>query len=182
MTERGDIELQIVNLLPRLRRFAIGLSGSTDEGDDLTQAALLRALEKYEQWEPGTRLDSWIFRIIHTIWLDRRKSAGSRLVDVNSDELENRPDRSLIAEIEARNELRQAWTAMAALPADQREVLMLVAVEGYSYQETADFLGIPIGTVMSRLARGRVTVAQKVRGVEESGIVAPRVRYDDGTK
>ncbi len=163
MTGRHDIGLQIVGLLPRLRRFAIGLSGSADEGDDLTQAACLRALEKYEQWQPGTRLDSWLFRIIHTIWLDRRKSAAHRLVESNPEAIGARAGPSVIAGIEARSDLRLAWKAISTLPAEQREVLLLVAVEEYSYQEAAQFLDIPIGTVMSRLARGRLAVAKAIR-------------------
>ena len=162
MTARKAIELQLIDLLPRLRRFAIGLSASVDEGDDLTQAACLRALEKYQQWEPGTRLDSWMFRIIHTIWLDRRKSASARLVDANSDALLQKAGPSVIDLIEARDELRNAWQAISALPTEQREVLLLVAVEGLSYQEAADVLEIPIGTVMSRLARGRISVAKSM--------------------
>lgn len=164
MNPRDAIGPQIVSLLPRLRRFAIGLSGSVDEGDDLTQAACLRALEKYEQWEPGTRLDSWIFRIIHTIWLDRRKSAASRLVDADPDVLLRISGPSAIDQIEARDELRLAWAAISTLPVEQREVLLLVAVEGLSYQEVADLLDIPIGTVMSRLARGRMSIARSMRG------------------
>lgn len=164
MTARKAIELQLIGLLPRLRRFAIGLSASVDEGDDLTQAACLRALERYEQWEPGTRLDSWVFRIIHTIWLDRRKSASVRLVDANSDALLQKAGPSAIDLIEARDELRNAWRAISALPAEQREVLLLVAVEGLSYQEAAEVLQIPIGTVMSRLARGRISVAKSING------------------
>jgi RNA polymerase sigma-70 factor (ECF subfamily) len=163
LTARKAIEQQLVGLLPRLRRFAIGLSASVDEGDDLTQAACLRALERYEQWEPGTRLDSWVFRIIHTIWLDRRKSAAVRLVDTNSDALLQKAGPSIIELIEAREELRIAWQAISALPAEQREVLLLVTVEGLSYQEAADVLEIPIGTVMSRLARGRISVAKSIR-------------------
>ena len=158
------IELELIGLLPRLRRFAIGLSGSVDEGDDLTQAACLRALERYHQWEPGTRLDSWVFRIIHTIWLDRRKSAAVRLVDSNPEALLQKAGPSVMDLIEARDELRGAWRAISALPAEQREVLLLVTVEGLSYQEAADFLGIPVGTVMSRLARGRISVAKSMRG------------------
>jgi RNA polymerase sigma-70 factor (ECF subfamily) len=164
LNSRTAIELQIVSLLPRFRRFAIGLSGSVDEGDDLTQAACLRALEKYEQWKPGTRLDSWVFRIIHTIWLDRRKSSTSRLVGANTDALLEKAGPSVIDLIEAREGLRLAWTAISALPVEQREVLLLVAVEGFSYQEAADFLDVPIGTVMSRLARGRTAMAKSTRG------------------
>ena len=69
---------QLIALLPRLRRFARGLARSADEGDDLVQAACIRAIERQSQWQPGTRLDSWLYRIIQTIWLDRTRAARVR--------------------------------------------------------------------------------------------------------
>jgi RNA polymerase sigma-70 factor (ECF subfamily) len=161
---RASMGRDLVALLPRLRRFAAGLTGSIQEGDDLVQASCLRALERYHQWEPGTRLDSWMFRIIRNIWLDRGKSAWNRLVRSDTDSLAELPDHSLTRELEARNELASARSAIAALPEAQREVLLLVTVEGLTYEGAAEVLGIPLGTVMSRLARARVTVARQVRG------------------
>jgi RNA polymerase sigma-70 factor (ECF subfamily) len=154
----------LVALLPRLRRFAAGLSGSTQDGDDIVQAACLRALERHHQWEPGTRLDSWMFRIIRNLWLDRNKSAWNRLVRSDPDAMAVAQASPVEREIEARDELVLARRAIAALPPPQREVLMLVTVEGQSYEAAAELLGIPLGTVMSRLARARVTVARSVRG------------------
>jgi RNA polymerase sigma-70 factor (ECF subfamily) len=168
--ERTRMGRDIVALLPRLRRFAAGLSGSVQEGDDIVQAACLRALERHYQWEPGTRLDSWMFRIIRNLWLDGRKSAWNRLVHSDDAAMTAAPGGSLEHEIEARNELALARKAIAALPPQQREVLMLVTVEGHSYEAAADTLGIPLGTVMSRLARARVAVARSVR---ESNAAAP---------
>jgi RNA polymerase sigma-70 factor (ECF subfamily) len=154
----------IVALLPRLRRFASGLTGSVQDGDDVVQTACLRALERYHQWEPGTRLDSWMFRIIRNLWLDRGKSAWNRLVRSDPDALVEVPDLSASREIEARDELACARAAIAALPDAQREVLLLVTVEGLTYEAAADVLEVPLGTVMSRLARARVAVARRVRG------------------
>jgi RNA polymerase sigma-70 factor (ECF subfamily) len=162
--ERSRMGREIVPLLPRLRRFAAGLSGSVQEGDDIVQAACLRALERHYQWEPGTRLDSWMFRIIRNLWLDGRKSAWSRLVRSDEGAMDAAPGGSLERELEARNELALARKAIADLPPQQREVLMLVTVEGQTYETAADTLGIPLGTVMSRLARARVSVARTVRG------------------
>jgi RNA polymerase sigma-70 factor (ECF subfamily) len=158
----------LVALLPRLRRFAAGLTGSVHEGDDVVQSACLRALERYHQWEPGTRLDSWMFRIIRNLWLDRGKSAWSRLVRSDPDALAEIPDDSAHREIEVRDELACARTAIAALPEAQREVLLLVTVEGLTYEAAADVLGVPLGTVMSRLARARVAVARRVRGQSDA--------------
>jgi RNA polymerase sigma-70 factor (ECF subfamily) len=178
--ERSRMGRDIVALLPRLRRFAAGLTGSIQEGDDVVQSACLRALERHHQWEPGTRLDSWMFRIIRNLWLDRGKSAWNRLVRSDPDALAAIPDHSLTREIEARDELASARAAIAALPEAQREVLLLVTVEGLTYEAAADVLGIPLGTVMSRLARARVAVARKVRGepaeppVRETGAATTR--------
>jgi RNA polymerase sigma-70 factor (ECF subfamily) len=182
--DRGDARSRmgrdLVTLLPRLRRFAAGLTGSVQEGDDVVQSACLRALERYQQWEPGTRLDSWMFRIIRNLWLDRAKSAWNRLVRSDPDALAEIPDHSVSRQIEVRDELASARTAIAALPESQREVLLLVTVEGLTYEAAADVLGVPLGTVMSRLARARVAVARQVRGeavakpARETGIASTR--------
>ena len=161
--ERSRMGRDIVALLPRLRRFAAGLTGSVQEGDDVVQTACLRALERYHQWEPGTRLDSWMFRIIRNLWLDRGKSAWNRLVRSDPDALAEIADHSVGRDIEARDELSCARAAISALPEGQREVLLLVTVEGLTYEAAADVLGVPLGTVMSRLARARVAVARRVR-------------------
>jgi RNA polymerase sigma-70 factor (ECF subfamily) len=165
---RARMGRDIVALLPRLRRFAAGLTGSVQEGDDVVQTACLRALERYHQWEPGTRLDSWMFRIIRNLWLDRGKSAWNRLVRSDPDALVEIPDHSLDQQLEVRDELSCARAAIAALPEAQREVLLLVTVEGLTYEAAADILGVPLGTVMSRLARARVAVARRVRGETEA--------------
>lgn len=180
--ERSRMGRDIVALLPRLRRFAAGLTGSIQEGDDVVQSACLRALERHHQWEPGTRLDSWMFRIIRNLWIDRGKSAWNRLVRSDPDALAEIPDNSLGRELEVRDELASARTAIAALPEAQREVLLLVTVEGLTYEAAADVLGIPLGTVMSRLARARVAVARRVRGdaaeasARETGAAAATTR------
>jgi RNA polymerase sigma-70 factor (ECF subfamily) len=177
---RARMGRDIVALLPRLRRFAAGLTGSVQDGDDVVQTACLRALERYHQWEPGTRLDSWMFRIIRNLWLDRGKSAWNRLVRSDPDALAEIPDHSLDREIEVRDELACARTAIAALPEAQREVLLLVTVEGLTYEAAAEVLDVPLGTIMSRLARARVAVARQVRGnagvapKRETGIAATR--------
>lgn len=163
MPRREEIEISLIGLLPRLRRFAIGLSGSLDEGDDLVQAACLRVLERHDQWQSETRLDSWIYKIILNIWIDRRRSAFNRLSvsgEGNWDHISGPP---LIAELEARQDLRRTWNGIMNLPDEQRQVLLLVTVEGFGYQEAADMLEVPIGTVMSRLARARLALAKQVR-------------------
>lgn len=160
MVDRREFDAKLISLLPRLRRFAIGLSGSADEGHDLVQAACLKAIEKRHQWDPQTKLESWVYRIVLTQWLDRRKSAAARLNVSGEEHWANVAGSSMWAELEARDDLKRTWAAIRQLPEDQRQLLLLVAVEGVSYQEAADLLGIPIGTVMSRLARARLALAK----------------------
>jgi RNA polymerase sigma-70 factor (ECF subfamily) len=114
-----------------------------------------------------------MFRIIRNLWLDRGKSAWNRLVRSDPDALAEIADHSVGREIELRDELAAARAAIAALPDAQREVLLLVTVEGLTYEAAADLLGVPLGTVMSRLARARVAVARRVRGNEGGAQAQP---------
>lgn len=168
MVKRKDIELSLISFLPRLRRFAIGLTGSVDEGDDLVQAACIKVLERYHQWQPDTRLDSWVYKIIMNIWIDKRRSASHRLSVSGEGIWEQIPGAPLIAELEARQDLKRTWSAIKTLPEEQRQVLLLVTVEGFGYQEAAELLDVPIGTVMSRLARARISLAKHIRGSPET--------------
>jgi RNA polymerase sigma-70 factor (ECF subfamily) len=150
-----EIRTRIVELLPRLRRFACALSGDLDTGDDLVQETCVRALSRVEQWQPGTRLDSWMFRIAQNIWLDRLRANKVRgeLYDIEAAETLAGTDGRDVAE--SKMMLGQVTAAMAKLPADQRALIALVCIDGLSYKQTAEVMNIPIGTVMSRLARAR---------------------------
>ena len=149
----------LANLVPRLHRFARVLTGDAVEADDVVQAACERALTRLHQWDPDTRLDSWMFRIVQTTWIDRcraeatRRPSGSwdEALDVASD------DGRIVAE--TRLTLAAVRKQIAKLPDEQRAVLALVSIDGASYRQASDALGIPIGTVMSRLARARRTLA-----------------------
>jgi len=164
MSSRQAVAEGMTAMLPRLRRFAIGLSGSREEGDDLVQAACLRALERYQQWQPGSRLDSWMFRIVHTIWLDRRKAARNREISVDADQLAASAGGATDG-VDAKIHLARVRLAISRLPQEQKEVLLLVTVEGFSYAEAAAMLQIPTGTVMSRLARARLALAKQFEPV-----------------
>ena len=158
---------QLVELLPRLRRFARGLAGVADQADDLVQAACERALTRSEQWMPGTRLDSWMFRIVQTIWLDERRSVKVRQGEGHVDAAEAaEPELSVdgVRRIESHLTYDTVRRAMARLPEEQRTVMMLVCVEGQSYKEAAETLAVPIGTVMSRLARARAALTRQIEG------------------
>ncbi len=140
-------------LLPRLRRFAIGLSGNPSDGDDLCQMTIERALANRTRWADGTRLDSWMYRIMRNIWIDEgRKTTRSRQTFVAED-----VGIGLVAEgaQEAVVGLAEVDRAMQLLPEAQREAVLLVMVEGCSYKEAADIVGCPVGTLNSRLVRGR---------------------------
>ena len=165
---------QLIAVLPRLRRFARGLARSAAEADDLVQAACERALSRAHQFQEGTRFDSWMFRIVQTIWIDqvrardvRKEGAEDEALQVGSDETERR--------IEARLALREVRAALAELPAEQRTALLLVTVDGLSYKEAAEIAEVPIGTIMSRLARARLALQAKL----ESGGVLQRSMSDD---
>jgi len=164
------VEDQLVAFLPNLRRFAISLCRSRDLADDLVQAACERALANAEKFEEGTRFDAWMFRILRNLWIDdarRKKSAGVQEdVDAHHDLAADSEERRA----EARLTLKGVAEAIGGLVEEQREVLLLVCVEDLSYKETADVLGVPIGTVMSRLARARRNLA------EATGIKGPTER------
>ena len=151
-----DIRGEIAALVPRLRRFAYAICGNREEGDDLVQTACVKALSRLDQYERGTRLDSWMFRIVQNSHIDAirsRKRAGG---PTDPEVLERLSDQGQSAR---RNEhrmlLARVRDAITELPDDQRAVMALVAIEGYSYKEAAAILETPIGTVMSRLARAR---------------------------
>ena len=150
---------QLVALLPRLRRFARGLAGRAAEADDLVQAACERALAREYQFQEGTRFDSWMFRIVQTIWIDqlRARDVRKETPDVAEERLGSDAP---VRRIEARLALAEIRSAVELLPLDQRTTLMLVTVEGLSYKEAAAVAGVPVGTIMSRLARARVALQQ----------------------
>ena len=140
-------------LLPRLRRFAIGLSGNPPDGDDLCQMTIERALANRSRWEDGTRLDSWMYRIMRNIWIDEgRKTTRSLQTFVAED-----AGFAVGGEggQEAAVQLADVDRAMQKLPENQREAVLLVMVEGYPYKEAAEIVGCPVGTLNSRLVRGR---------------------------
>ena len=145
----------LLELLPRLRRFAHALSRDRADADDLCQAAVEKALRAREQWVPGTRMDSWMYRIMRNTWIDtaraRRRAAETFVAEEAGAAVGDDGDRAM----EARAELRQVMAAMGTLPDEQREAVALVLIEGLAYKEAAAVLGVPMGTLTSRLVRGR---------------------------
>ncbi len=152
---------QLIAVLPRLRRFTRGLTGSATEADDLVQAACERALTREHQFQEGTRFDSWMFRIVQTIWIDQLRARDVRKEDGDIAEARLGSDVA-VRGIDARLALAEVRQAIDRLPPDQRATLMLVTVEGLSYKEAAAVAGVPVGTIMSRLARARIALQQQL--------------------
>ena len=154
----------MVELLPRLRRLGRVLARAPADADDLVQLTVERALARRAQWRAGTRLDSWMFRIMKNAWIDESR-ARARRGDVFAPEEEGeRAGADGAAAMEARLTAREVESAMARLPPDQRIAVALVLVEGLSYQEAAEVLEIPPGTLTSRLVRGRMALLAELDG------------------
>jgi RNA polymerase sigma-70 factor (ECF subfamily) len=143
----------VLALLPRLRRFAAGLARDPADGDDLCQATVIRALEKRELWQPGTRLDSWMMRMMRNIWIDETRARTRRGETFVGEEAGLSVGGS--GGQEEAIELSVIDRGLRTLPDEQREAVLLVMVEGYSYKEAAEIVGCPVGTLNSRLVRGR---------------------------
>lgn len=156
--QQGNLRLtafedDLLALLPRLRRFARALARNPADADDLCQVTLEKALLGKASWQPGTRMDSWMYRIMRNTWIDTARSrqrAGQTFLDADAG-----ADIGVDGGAEARIALSEVDVALHALPDDQREAVALVLVEGLAYKEAAEVLDVPMGTLTSRLVRGR---------------------------
>jgi RNA polymerase sigma-70 factor (ECF subfamily) len=155
MTTRDDFADALGEMLPRLRRFAFSLSRSAADADDLASLAVERGLRSRAQFTPGTRLDSWLFRITRNLWIDEVRSRQRKATWEAPSEEGEQVGFDGVAAIEHSAELATVMAAMSMLPDEQREVVALIMIEGLGYREAAELLGVPIGTVSSRLVRGR---------------------------
>jgi RNA polymerase sigma-70 factor (ECF subfamily) len=152
-----EFRRELVQLLPRLRRFAFVLTRSHDDAEDVVQAAVERALRHADSWQQGTRLDSWLYRIMQNLWRDELRAHRRRAEPLDSHaDIAGTDGRDVTIRHIQSNEAQQA---LGELPEDQRMVVALVVLDGMSYQQTADILDVPVGTVMSRLARARAKLA-----------------------
>jgi RNA polymerase sigma-70 factor (ECF subfamily) len=148
----SDDDGLIAQQIPRLRRYARALTGDRNAADDLVQDTLERALSRYHLWRRGSDLRAWLFTIMHNIHVNQARSRSRHQhealeADYSAEALRGRDPDSL--------ELRDLASALARVPEEQRAVLLLVGLEQFTYDEAARVLDIPIGTVMSRLSRGR---------------------------
>lgn len=154
-----EFHSRLLETLPRLRRFALPYCGTAADADDAVQLTCEKALEHWSQWSGTGPLDHWLMKILVNAWRDevrsRRLRAGPSVDDVPEPrDIEGDPTDLLY--------LEQVNSEIRSLPPAQREVLLLVAGEGLSYQETATMLDIPVGTVMSRLSRARHALIERL--------------------
>lgn len=173
MTDFGpdstDMRAQIIAALPKLRRFCRGLTRHGEDGDDLMQSTVERALARAHQFEPGSRVDAWMFRIARNLYIDEVRSSKRRGTQVDIDDMAETKVEDGREVVEARSDLAAAQRALQEVPEDQRSAFLLVVVEGLSYREAADVLEVPMGTIMSRLARARTKI-DAVVGRSKGGV------------
>ncbi|SFC49335.1 RNA polymerase sigma-70 factor, ECF subfamily [Polaromonas sp. OV174] len=160
---RAQDETDIVACIPSLRRYARGLTADRDRADDLVQDTLERSWSHFSMWQKRGEIRAWMFGIMHNAFVDRLRSQRSRPEDGAGDALPELPERATQAD---RLEVRDLDRLLQRLPNEQREVLLLVGVEEFSYQEVASTLGVPVGTVMSRLSRARERLRAEMEGRE----------------
>lgn len=158
----NETKQKIIELIPNLRRYARALMKDKEEADDLVQDTLVRALNKLNLWERESNLRAWIFTIMHNIFINKikKKQRSGMHYDITNfaDQLYHPDSNNGVLE------LNDCIRSLTALPPSQREVILLITLEGLSYSETSMILGIPIGTVMSRLSRARKHLIISMKG------------------
>jgi len=162
-----DLNRELLELLPRLERFATSLTRNREEARDLVQDAALKVL--HHGVPEGANLKHWAFRVCKNVWIDslrRKRIRETPSIEQGAIGLAGHDARE---ELEGRSQLRKTLELMAKLPQDQRLALSLVAIEGMSYREVASVMEVPIGTVMSRVARARASIARALEATEETG-------------
>jgi RNA polymerase sigma-70 factor (ECF subfamily) len=159
---------QILAAIPSLRAFAISLSGNVDRADDLVQETILRALANIQSFQPGTNLPAWLFTILRNLFRSEYRKRRREVEDADgslAETLKSHPDQI------GRVEFQEFRQALAQLPAEQREALILVGASGFSYEEAADICECAVGTIKSRVNRARIRLASllNVDDIEDLG-------------
>lgn len=160
VTSMSDFARLLGSEIPRLRRYARALTRDSSRADDLVQSCLVRAIAKKHLWQPGTDLRAWLFTILHNQHVNDVRRSVREGVRVPVEEVA--PILIVPPSAAASLQLRDLERAVATLPEEQRQVILLVGLEGISYEKVAAILGIPIGTVRSRLSRGRETLRRRM--------------------
>ena len=151
----------LATLLPKLWRFALRLTRHPQDAEDLVQRTCVRALERAAQWQADASPLSWLYAILHSIWLNELNARRLRVTESLEVDGAHQHVESGAADPPDSLHYRQVMVAVEALPSAQRAVMLLVAVEGFSYREASDVLGVPLGTVMSRLSRARLAIGER---------------------
>jgi RNA polymerase sigma-70 factor, ECF subfamily len=151
----------VASHIPRLRRYARALVGDRYQADDLVQDTLERALNKLHLWRPGSDMRAWLFAIMHNVFVNQLRGKRPDTMALVDDDAIAAP----VGTVD-RLEIRDLQAALMEIPAEQRAVVLLVGLEEMSYAEAAKALGVPIGTVMSRLARGRERLRHLMAGTQ----------------
>lgn len=148
-----SVRSAVADELPHLRRYAVFLARDEVLADDLVQDCVARAIDRAEQFRPGSNLRAWLFTILRSVFLNHQRSAANRPVDGE----DSATDRHLAvpANQESRVDIRRVEAALAELSSAHRDILLLIVVEGFSYEEASHILEVPLGTIRSRLARAR---------------------------
>jgi len=176
----ADLPALLPGLLPRLWAFALRITGDKHDAEDLVQLACVRALERAHQFQPDSSVLSWMFSIVHSTWINELRSRNVRgrsrsewdedLLETISDPEASTPETDLMH--------HQIISAVNELPEAQREVMLLVGVEQFSYKEAAEILNVPMGTVMSRLSRARQAIGALFNPVDKKPLPRPRHEID----
>ncbi|MBU1211223.1 MAG: sigma-70 family RNA polymerase sigma factor [Alphaproteobacteria bacterium] len=157
MTASGDLKSRLVEAMPNLRAFAISLCGNADKADDLVQETLVKAWNKLDTFEDGTNLKAWLFTILRNTYFSQYRKRRRELADTDG---EYSSRLSVQPQQQGHVDLQDVSIALNELPDDQREALLLVAAEGFSYEQAAEISECAVGTIKSRVSRARVRLAE----------------------
>ena len=168
MTLTPSLKDAMLSAVPSLRAFAISLSGNIDRADDLVQETLLRAIANIDSFQPGTNMSAWMFTILRNLFRSEYRKRRREVEDTDgsyAESLKSHPEQA------SRLEFQEFRTALAKLPPDQREALILVGASGFSYEEAANICGCAVGTIKSRVNRARTRLADllSIEGSEDFG-------------
>jgi len=171
----SDVHSLIEREIPRLRRYARALTRSGDRADDLVQETLIRAIAKAHLWQAGTDIRAWLFTIMHNQYVNNVRRAARDEATIDIEQMAS----SLVATTDptASRQLRELEHALTCVPDEQREVILLVGLEGMSYETAAQILCVPVGTVRSRLSRGREAL-RRLMDIPEQTASTPRARRE----
>ena len=158
----------MLSAIPNLRAFAISLSGNVDRADDLVQETILRALANIDSFQPGTNMSAWLFTILRNLFRSEYRKRRREVEDATgmyAESMKSQPEQA------SRLEFEELRTALAQLPDDQREAVILVGASGFSYEEAASICGCAVGTIKSRVnrARNRLAELMSIEGLEDFG-------------